>query len=154
MAIQAHLPKRMGWPTKGQEAFFCSKNSWEGRSHQFWFKWSWYIHMGPLQPITTQKVDVHAYRWLNWTICEAKLAAFLVIFMKWENLLLTKPWWFFFKSQIVLFQIISGALAEKVIFSFLQKSQVTFSTEAPEMIWETAREPRRAKIFCRFCTFW
>jgi hypothetical protein len=53
----------------------------------------------------------------------------------------------------VLFQIISGALAEKVIFSFLQKSQVTFSTEAPEMIWETAREPRRAKIFCSFCTF-
>jgi hypothetical protein len=64
-----------------------------------------------------------------------------------------KTMFFFFKSQIVLFQIISGALVEKVIFIFLQKSQVTFSTEAPEMIWETAREPRRAKIFCRFCTF-
>jgi hypothetical protein len=57
---------------------------------------------------------------------------------------------FFLKSQIVFFRIISGALAEKVIFSFLQKSQVTFSTEAPEMIWETAREPRRAKTFCLF----
>jgi hypothetical protein len=56
----------------------------------------------------------------------------------------------FFKSQIVLFQIISGTLAEKVTFSFLQKSQVTFSTEAPEMIWETAREPRRAKTFAVF----
>ena len=53
----------------------------------------------------------------------------------------------------MLFQIISGALAEKVIFSFLQKSQVTFSTEAPEMIWETAREPRRAKTFAVFAPF-
>ena len=53
----------------------------------------------------------------------------------------------------MLFQIISGALAEKVIFSFLQKSQVTFSTEAPEMIWETAREPRRAKTFAIFAPF-
>ena len=59
---------------------------------------------------------------------------------------------FFFKSQIVFFQIISGALAEKVIFSFLQKSQVTFAREPPEMIWETAREPKRAKTFCPFCT--
>ena len=53
----------------------------------------------------------------------------------------------------MLFQIISGALAEKVIFIFLQKSQVTFSTEAPEMIWETAREPRRAKTFAVFAPF-
>ena len=44
--------------SKGQEVFFCSKNSWDGGSHQFWFKWSWYIHMGLLQPITTLKVDV------------------------------------------------------------------------------------------------
>ena len=94
--------------TKGQEAFFCSKNSWEGGSHQFWFKWSWYIHMGSLQPITTQKVYVHAYRWLNLTIGGAKLAAFLVIFIKWDNLLLKKSC--FFKTQIVVLQIISGAL--------------------------------------------
>jgi hypothetical protein len=46
---------------------------------------------------------------------------------------LTKPWCFF-KSQIVLFQIISGALEEKGISRFLQKGQVNFSTEAPEMI--------------------
>jgi hypothetical protein len=59
----------------------------------------------------------------------------------------------FFKSQIVLFQIISGALAEKVIFRFLQKSQVIFSTEGPEMICETAREPRTAKTFAVFAPF-
>ena len=62
-------------PHQGPGSVFCSKNSWEGESHQFRFKLS-------LQPITTQKVDIHAYMWLNWTIGEAKLAAFLVIFMK------------------------------------------------------------------------
>ena len=42
----------------------------------------------------------------------------------------------FFQAQTVLFQIISGAFAEKVILNFLQK---TFSTEDPEMITENAR---------------
>ena len=53
-----------------------------------------------------------------------------------------KPWCFF-KPQIVLLQIISGALAENVDFRFFHKNQIISFTEAPEMIRETAREPRR-----------
>ena len=41
-----------------------------------------------------------------------------------------------FKLQIVIHWNISGALAKKLKFSFLQKTQITFSTVAPEMICE------------------
>ena len=39
-----------------------------------------------------------------------------------------------FKSQIVFQKIIFWDPSEKLEFIFLQKTQITFSTEAPEMI--------------------
>ena len=65
---------------------------------------------------------MHIHMWLNWTIGEAKLAAFLVIFMKLENLLLLNHGVFLKKSQIVFFQIISGAFAKESSYFFYRSS--------------------------------
>ena len=64
-----------------------------------------------------------------------------------------KIWWFLFQCQIVTLRIISGALPQNESFRCFYKNQIVFCTEAPEMIRETAREPRSSKKNPVFVTF-